>query len=120
MDKTRQSRKSMVFTVSVVSLLFGFLMWVTGLFGASVRALGRQISGQATNSAGALGDAAQAANAAFQDGLYVGKIAGGRGSKPQISAGRWATEADRAAYAAGYLRGYNGAPVSATASRVNN
>jgi hypothetical protein len=109
MDKKRQSRKNTNFTVSVLSLSFGFLMWVTGLFGASLHALGRHLSAQTTDSQSMRGDGAQAADAAFRDGLYVGKIAGERGNKPHISAGRWATEPDRTAYAAGYLQGYNGA-----------
>jgi hypothetical protein len=113
MDKKRQSRKKTNFTVLVLSLSFGFLMWVTGLFGASLRALGRQLSAQTTDSQGMRGDGAQAADAAFRDGLYVGKIAGERGNKPHISAGRWTTEPDRTAYAAGYLQGYSGAPASA-------
>jgi hypothetical protein len=110
----------MIFTISALSLLFGFLMWVTGLFGASVHALGRRISAQTTDSQNTRGDGAQAANAAFRDGLYVGKTASERGSRPHVSAGRWATELDRAAYAAGYLQGYNGAPASSTSSHLND
>ncbi len=48
-----------------------------------------------------------AADGAFRDGMYVGKLAaeGGRPLRPAIA--RWSTEQDRAMFTAGYRRGYN-------------
>jgi hypothetical protein len=51
--------------------------------------------------------ASEATNAAFRDGLYLGKLAAGRGDSFHVSRGRWATDSDRNAYAVGYERGYN-------------
>ncbi len=48
-----------------------------------------------------------AADGAFRDGMYTGKLAaeGGRPLRPAIA--RWSTEQDRAMFTAGYHRGYN-------------
>jgi len=43
--------------------------------------------------------------AAFRDGLYLGGFAMKRGEYPHVAAGRWSTEADRAAFRAGYRQG---------------
>ena len=51
--------------------------------------------------------AALAANAAFRDGLYVGKLAAEAGRPMRAPAGRWSTDADRARFVAGFERGYN-------------
>jgi hypothetical protein len=48
----------------------------------------------------------QNTGAAFRDGLFVGRIAAERGIPPHVLTGRWATEADRASFKAGYLQGY--------------
>jgi hypothetical protein len=40
--------------------------------------------------------------AAYRDGLYVAKLAQQRGEQRQPSIGRWATQANRDAFAAGY------------------
>ena len=49
----------------------------------------------------------RATSAPFRDGLYLGKLAAERGSESHISSGRWATEADRAAFTAGFQQGYH-------------
>lgn len=48
-----------------------------------------------------------AADGAFRDGLYLGKLAaqGGQPLRPAI--GRWSTEQDRAMFVAGYRLGYS-------------
>ena len=46
-------------------------------------------------------------NAAYRDGLYVGRLAAEQGSEERIPAGRWAFAKDRAAFAAGYEQAYN-------------
>lgn len=47
-----------------------------------------------------------AANGAFRDGLYQGKLAAENGQPRRPALGRWSTEQDRATFAAGYERGY--------------
>jgi hypothetical protein len=50
--------------------------------------------------------AATATSAAFRDGLYLGKLTAKQGGRPHISAGRWSSESDRAAFAQGYQEGF--------------
>ena len=47
-----------------------------------------------------------AADGAFRDGLYLGKLAAGRGQTQRPAIGRWSTDRDRSMFAAGYRRGY--------------
>ena len=58
-----------------------------------------------TASAGV--EARFAADGAFRDGLYLGKLAaeGGRPSRP--ATGRWSNDQDRSRFTAGYRRGYD-------------
>ena len=51
-------------------------------------------------------EAALAADGAFRDGLYLGKLAAGRNQPPSAAVGRWFRERDRSMFTAGYLRGY--------------
>jgi hypothetical protein len=46
-------------------------------------------------------------DAAFRDGLYLGRIAAEAGAAPYIAIGRWLTAEDRASFTEGYQRGYN-------------
>jgi hypothetical protein len=48
----------------------------------------------------------QATSAPFRDGLYLGKLAADRGTEPHVASGRWAAEADRILFAAGFQQGY--------------
>lgn len=52
-------------------------------------------------------DAQLAANGAYRDGLYVGRLTAqsGRPERPLI--GRWSSASDRASFLAGYKRGYH-------------
>jgi hypothetical protein len=47
-----------------------------------------------------------AGNAAFRDGLYMGKLASQNGDPYLAATGRWALAEDRASFAAGYDLGY--------------
>jgi hypothetical protein len=47
-----------------------------------------------------------AGNAAFRDGLYMGKLASENGDQYLAATGRWARGDDRASFAAGYDLGY--------------
>ena len=58
-----------------------------------------------------------AANGAFRDGLFVGRLAAesGRAARPLI--GRWSSAEDRTSFAAGYRRGYGEASSNVTTLR---
>lgn len=47
-----------------------------------------------------------AADGAFRDGLYLGKLAAGQGHPLHLAVGRWSTDRDRASFSAGYRQGY--------------
>jgi hypothetical protein len=64
-------------------------------------------------------EAALAADGAFRDGLYLGKLAAGRNQPPRAAVGRWFTEHDRSMFAAGYLRGYNESVAAVNASSAS-
>ena len=64
---------------------------------------GRASNGRQTSKV----DASRVTSAPFRDGLYLGKLAAERGGESHISVGRWATEGDRASFAAGFQQGYH-------------
>lgn len=45
-------------------------------------------------------------NAAFRDGLFLGRLDAARGRKPHLTSGRWAADSDRRSFVAAYLQGY--------------
>ena len=45
-------------------------------------------------------------DAAFRDGLYLGKLAHAANRQTHPPIGRWSTEKDRASFAAGYRQGF--------------
>jgi hypothetical protein len=49
---------------------------------------------------------ATATDAAFRDGLYLGKLSAKQGGSAHISRGRWSSESDRTAFVRGYQEGY--------------
>jgi hypothetical protein len=51
-------------------------------------------------------EARLAANGAFRDGLYLGKLAAASAQPQRAAIGRWSTDEDRSMFAAGYRRGY--------------
>jgi len=59
-------------------------------------------------------DASPTTSGPFRDGLYLGKLAAKHGGVPHISSGRWATETDRASFAAGFQQGYHDGRVRRT------
>jgi hypothetical protein len=52
-----------------------------------------------------------AADGAFRDGLYLGKLAARNRLVSRPAIGRWSAPQDRAMFAAGYARGYSEARV---------
>ena len=53
---------------------------------------------------GTLGDAAT--NAAYRDGLYVGRLAAEQGQGASAPTARWSRDEDRASFRAGYEQSY--------------
>lgn len=47
-----------------------------------------------------------ATNAAFRDGLFLGKLARQQRTSQHISRGRWSNDDDRTAFEQGYAAGY--------------
>jgi hypothetical protein len=56
-----------------------------------------------------------ATNAAYRDGLFVGRLAADSGSPHTVSTGRWVNQEDRTNYAAGYEQAYSAAIAADTA-----
>jgi len=48
-----------------------------------------------------------AADGAFRDGFYLGRLAAERGQPMRPSIGRWSTAQDRSMFSAGYRHGYD-------------
>jgi hypothetical protein len=82
--------------VSLFASVIALSMGTASLFQAS-----RQ-----PNSLSANENVSHATDGAFRDGLYLGRLAAESGAAPCVVAGRWATEADRASFTAGYHKGY--------------
>jgi len=59
-----------------------------------------------THAQAAISSDSQATNAAYRDGLYLGKLAAQRGGNPRVASGRWMTGSDRQAFTAGYEQAY--------------
>ena len=57
-----------------------------------------------------------AADGAFRDGLYQGRLAAEAGRPVHVQVGRWSTERDRTSFAMGYRRGYNDVLASTAAA----
>jgi hypothetical protein len=55
---------------------------------------------------GANSEAGLAADGAFRDGMYLGRLAAQYGQPPRAAVGRWSTDKDRFMFTAGYRRGY--------------
>ena len=72
---------------------------------------------QPTAVRGIAGNPSEITNGAFRDGLYLGRMAAQRGAPAHIGVGRWSTVESRAAFTAGYLRGYSELAVAPKASR---
>lgn len=69
----------------------------TATLGISPRTLNRS----------ATAEALFAADGAFRDGLYLGKLAAANGEPARPAIGRWSTDHDRSLFTAGYRRGYS-------------
>jgi hypothetical protein len=51
-------------------------------------------------------EASFAADGAFRDGMYLGRLAVQYGQPARAAVGRWSTDKDRSMFTAGYRRGY--------------
>ncbi len=61
-----------------------------------------------------------AAEGAFRDGLYLGKLAAENGGPPRLAIGRWSTDRDRAMFTAGYRGGYNASLIRVASERCTS
>jgi hypothetical protein len=60
-----------------------------------------------TNMSQASINDARSTSVAFRDGMYLGKLAAQKGEPQHIAVARWAFDADRESFAAGYTQGYS-------------
>ncbi len=58
-----------------------------------------------------------AADGAFRDGLYLGRLTAQQGQPARPGVGRWSSDQDRSMFAAGYRRGYSESLASAAGAR---
>lgn len=77
------------------------ILWIA----MAVAGVGAAAIIQAHTPAGA-GNRGQATDSAYRDGVYLGELAARQGENPRIASGRWATQANRQSFAAGYEKGY--------------
>ncbi len=61
---------------------------------------------QRTTTPGANLEAGLAADGAFRDGMYLGRLTAQQGQRPRAAVGRWSSDRDRSMFTAGYRRGY--------------
>ncbi len=61
---------------------------------------------QRATTPGANAEAGLAADGAFRDGMYLGRLAAQQGQSQRPAVGRWSTDKDRSMFTAGYRRGY--------------
>ena len=54
--------------------------------------------------------AAGTMEAAYRDGLYLGRLHRKQGLRSHAAVGRWSREADRRLFTEGYIRGYRPSP----------
>jgi hypothetical protein len=80
-------------------------------FALTLVAAGAVLQGRKTETSHAepfgKSDQTRTTTAAFRDGAYLGKLAARGQESRHVSASRWASEADRQLFAAGYERGYS-------------
>jgi hypothetical protein len=77
------------------------------LFIASLGATGMLAAGKNDATETDSPEARYAADGAFRDGLYVGRLAAEAGQPLRPPIGRWSTEPDRTMFTVGYRRGYS-------------
>jgi hypothetical protein len=91
-----------------LSVYFAVVATPWGL--ATIGLLGRATLPRQTNTVNAVLDT----DAAYCDGLFLGKLDGQQGRSSRPSIGRWNTEKDRSSFRAGYEKGYKEALASRT------
>lgn len=82
--------------------LFSYAAIVIGLSATATLAISPR-----TTTPGTTAEMLLAADGAFRDGLYLGKLAAENGEPARPAIGRWSTEHDRSMFTAGYRRGYD-------------
>ena len=80
---------------------------VLSLGAAAILANSGQTPAQVQGSQPQDSQAKLAADGAFRDGFYLGRLAAEGGQPMRPSIGRWSTAQDRSMFSAGYRRGYD-------------
>ena len=80
-----------------------------GCVGTSAMLVQRDVTTRQKQSA----DVQLTNDAAYRDGLYLGKLAHAEKRQVRPPIGRWSTEKDRASFAAGYRQGFGDEPSTA-------
>ena len=111
-------KRAAILVALTAGLLITFMMRTTELSASRVHGQTQVPASQVISTQPALSAVTQATSAAYRDGFYVGKIAGKRGDQPHVSVGRWSSEEDQTAYAAGYLEGYDAIAGQAATSQT--
>jgi hypothetical protein len=93
---TRIEKEKTMSKFATYALVIAVSMGTTAMLGNRKRAINPDASA----------DSRLATNGAFQDGMYLGKLAAENGQPLRIAVGRWSTDQDRASFTAGYERGY--------------
>lgn len=88
----------LVATIAATAILTTHIMQWHRYAGGTKKATVSQSAGSRVTAA----SANPAMSAPYRDGLYLGKLAQERGEQRQPSVGRWAQQADREAFSAGY------------------
>src|SRR5258706_1638875 len=95
---------------SIMTRFFTCAVIVIGLGASATLTINPRTGKSDTNT-----EALFAADGAFRDGVYLGKLAAESGQRMHTAIGRWSTEQDRSMFTAGYRRGYSDSATSANA-----
>jgi hypothetical protein len=57
-------------------------------------------------------------DAAFRDGIFLGRLDANRNRKPHLACGRWSTDADRRSFVSGYVDAYREKQGSAASGQL--
>jgi uncharacterized protein with FMN-binding domain len=87
--------------------IYGYALATAVGLGAGAMISSKDVSAQTQTTPQLTGAAATAGtDAAFRDGLYMGKHDADQGRLRHVATGRWSTSVDRSQYQTGYDAGY--------------
>jgi len=98
-----------VVALAATALLFTLVLRDTATTHAAMRQQATRSLAQSGKTISEGDAVACVTGAPYRDGLFQGKLARERGEAGHISAGRWSSQVDRAAYSHGYQEAFGGA-----------